>query len=110
MGREAGGTGGAHVEHPAHARDAGGVEAQPLVERPRVLEHVLHVRDAGGVEAQRLVERRRLLQRVKRRAYGVGRGAGYWEAGGGGRPRCTYSVQARARLQIGSRAHGEERT
>eukprot|EP00964_Phaeocystis_antarctica_P029496 scaffold16625_cov49-Phaeocystis_antarctica.AAC.1 len=51
-------------------------------------EHVLHVLDAGGVEAQRLVERRRLLPSVERRAHGVGRGAEYREAGGGGRPRC----------------------
>eukprot|EP00964_Phaeocystis_antarctica_P164694 scaffold143289_cov87-Phaeocystis_antarctica.AAC.1 len=52
-------------------------------------EHVSHVRDAAGVEAQRLVERIRRLPRVERRAYGVGRGAEYREAGGGGRPRCT---------------------
>ena len=38
-------------------------------------EHVTHVRDAGGVEAQWLVERRRVLPRVERRAYGVVRGA-----------------------------------
>ena len=37
-------------------------------------EHVAHVRDAGGVEAQRLVKRRRALPRVERRAYGVGCG------------------------------------
>ena len=37
-------------------------------------EHVAHVRDAGGVEAQRLVERMRVLPRVKRRAYGARRG------------------------------------
>eukprot|EP00964_Phaeocystis_antarctica_P013482 scaffold7382_cov62-Phaeocystis_antarctica.AAC.1 len=41
--------GGAHAEHGAHACDAGGVEAQRLVERPRVVEHLVHVRDAGGV-------------------------------------------------------------
>ena len=52
-------------------------------------EHVAHGRDAGGVEAQRLVERRRVLPRVARRAYGVGQGAKYREARGGGRPRCT---------------------
>ena len=39
-------------------------------------EHVAHVRDAGGVEAQWLVERRRVLPRVERRAFGVVRGAG----------------------------------
>eukprot|EP00964_Phaeocystis_antarctica_P113723 scaffold77731_cov51-Phaeocystis_antarctica.AAC.3 len=36
--------------------------------------HVGHGRDAGGVEAQRLVERRRVLPRVERRACGAGRG------------------------------------
>eukprot|EP00964_Phaeocystis_antarctica_P041072 scaffold23483_cov58-Phaeocystis_antarctica.AAC.2 len=118
IGRRA--RGGAHVEQVAHVRDAGGVEAQRLVERRRCLprveittcdagrgadrqaggggrprarggahpEHVAHVRDAGGVEAQRLVERRRVLPRVERRACDAGQGAG-WEAGGGGRPRCT---------------------
>ena len=35
------------------------------------VEHCLHVCDAGGVEAQRLVERRRALPRAKRRAYGA---------------------------------------
>ena len=39
-------------------------------------EHGVHARDAGGVEAQRLVEHRRALPRVERRAYGAGRGAG----------------------------------
>eukprot|EP00964_Phaeocystis_antarctica_P113913 scaffold77878_cov55-Phaeocystis_antarctica.AAC.2 len=135
--------GAAHVEHLVHGCDAGGVEAQRLVERRRVLprvgrraydvvrgaeyrerpevagdrgasgvqgrarlqigsrarggahpEHAVHGCDAGGVEAQRLVERRRVLPRVGRRAYDVGRGAEYREAGGGGRPR----------------RHGEERT
>ena len=56
-------------------------------------EHVAHVRDAGGVEAQRLVERLRALPRVERRAYTVWRevcgSAGGW---GGGRPRWTRSV------------------
>eukprot|EP00964_Phaeocystis_antarctica_P117933 scaffold81772_cov49-Phaeocystis_antarctica.AAC.6 len=49
-------------------------------------EHVIHARDAGGVEAQRLVERRRPLPRVKRRAYDAGQGVRR-EPGGGGRPR-----------------------
>ena len=40
------------------------------------VEHLVHGRDAGGVEAQRLVEHRRALPRVERRAYGAGRGAG----------------------------------
>ena len=47
------------------------------------LEHALHVRDAGGVEAQRLVERRRVLPRVERRAYGAGRGCGPADGGNG---------------------------
>eukprot|EP00964_Phaeocystis_antarctica_P045729 scaffold26341_cov62-Phaeocystis_antarctica.AAC.1 len=37
-------------------------------------EHGVHGCDAGGVEAQRLVERRRVLPRVERRACGAGRG------------------------------------
>eukprot|EP00964_Phaeocystis_antarctica_P128450 scaffold92250_cov61-Phaeocystis_antarctica.AAC.3 len=59
------GSGGAHVEHVAHVFDAGGVEAQRLVERRRVEEHVAHVRDAGGVEAQRLVERHRAVEHLE---------------------------------------------
>ena len=39
------------------------------------VEHVGHFVDAGGVEAQRLVERRRALPRVERRVYRAGRGA-----------------------------------
>ena len=46
-------------------------------------EHVSHGCDAGGVEAQRLVERRRVLPRDERRACDEGRGANR-EAGGGG--------------------------
>eukprot|EP00964_Phaeocystis_antarctica_P049667 scaffold28787_cov67-Phaeocystis_antarctica.AAC.4 len=38
-------------------------------------EHIVHVCDAGGVEAQWLVERLRLLPRVERGACGAGRGA-----------------------------------
>eukprot|EP00964_Phaeocystis_antarctica_P049390 scaffold28648_cov60-Phaeocystis_antarctica.AAC.2 len=52
------------------------------------VEHVSHVCDAGGVEAQRLVELRRVLSRVERRACDAGRGADR-QAGGGGRPRRT---------------------
>ena len=36
------------------------------------VEHVAHGRDAGGVEAQRLVELTRVLPRVERRACGAG--------------------------------------
>jgi hypothetical protein len=50
------GTRGAHLEHPSHVRDLGGIKAQRLVEGVRVLEHGEHVRDLGGVKAQRLVE------------------------------------------------------
>ena len=73
------------------------------------VEHLEHARDAGGVEAQRLVERRRALPRVKRRACGEGRGmrGGSREAAGN---RDAGSVQVRARLQIGGAGHGEERT
>ena len=46
-------------------------------------EHVVHVRDAGGVEAQRLVERRRKLPIVERGAYGAGRGCGPADGGDG---------------------------
>ena len=70
------------------------------------VEHAVHGCDAGGVDAQRLVERRRGLPRVKRRAYSVVRGAEYREVGGGRRQRCTRGVQGRTRLQIGSRARG----
>eukprot|EP00964_Phaeocystis_antarctica_P140615 scaffold105480_cov45-Phaeocystis_antarctica.AAC.1 len=68
-------------------------------------EHPVHPCDAGGVEAQRLVERLRDLPRVERRAYGAGRRAGR-EAEGGGRPRCTQRAGERARLQIWGRARG----
>ena len=54
--------GRAHVEHVVHFRDAGGVEAQGLVERRRVPEHARHGCDAGDVKAQWLIERRRALK------------------------------------------------
>ena len=55
------------------------------------VEHLAHVRDAGGVEAQRLVERRRVLPRVERRACGAGRGCG----SGGVRPACRGELDCR---------------
>eukprot|EP00964_Phaeocystis_antarctica_P058136 scaffold34462_cov56-Phaeocystis_antarctica.AAC.5 len=55
------------------------------------LEHVAHVHDAGGVEAQRLAERRRVLPRVERRAYGAGRGCGPAD----GRPACGSKLDCR---------------
>jgi len=83
LGRRAGG--GAHVEHPSHACDA------------------------GGVEAQRLVERRRTLPRVK-----GGHAERGEVCGSGGSRRWTTaaasSVQGRARdCRLGA-GHGEERT
>ena len=60
-------------------------------------EHAVHVCDAGGVEAQRLVERRRVLPRVERRAYGAGRGCGPADGGDG------VQRAVEARLQIGDR-------
>eukprot|EP00964_Phaeocystis_antarctica_P164120 scaffold141612_cov127-Phaeocystis_antarctica.AAC.2 len=61
------------------------------------VEHGVHVCDAGGVEAQRLVERRRALPRAEGRAYGAGRAAGQQTGA------MASSVQERARLQIGDR-------
>ena len=40
------------------------------------VEHGVHVCDAGGVEAQRLIECRRELSRVEKRAYYTGQDAG----------------------------------
>eukprot|EP00964_Phaeocystis_antarctica_P051223 scaffold29871_cov36-Phaeocystis_antarctica.AAC.2 len=71
-------------------------------------EHVAHVRDAGGVEAQRLVERRHVLPRVERKAYGAGQGACP-----GGRRRRATAVHATCRGGLDCRfgaGHGEERT
>ena len=73
------------------------------------LEHPLHVRDAGGVEAQRLVERRRVLPRVARGAYGAGRGA----CREGGRRQATAGHAASCGAELDCRlgaGHGEERT
>eukprot|EP00964_Phaeocystis_antarctica_P032501 scaffold18408_cov61-Phaeocystis_antarctica.AAC.2 len=65
----------------AAGRRAGTLRAGHTGRRRAHLEHLVHVCDAGGVEAQRLVERRRVLPRVARRAYGAGRGAGREAAG-----------------------------
>eukprot|EP00964_Phaeocystis_antarctica_P045660 scaffold26294_cov60-Phaeocystis_antarctica.AAC.2 len=67
--------------------------------------HVVHARDAGGVEAQRLVERRRALPRVERRAYRAGRGAAREAAD----DRAASSVQEGLDCRLGA-GHGEERT
>ena len=73
-------------------------------------EHESHVDDAGGVEAQRLVELKRLLPRVERWAYGVGRGAGYRERPEAAGDRGARGVQGRPRLCRLGAGHGEERT
>eukprot|EP00964_Phaeocystis_antarctica_P074683 scaffold45979_cov59-Phaeocystis_antarctica.AAC.1 len=107
VGRGAGGQEGA-----AGDRGTSSVQGRARLQirsRPRGgahLEHVAHVRDAGGVEAQRLVERMRVhLPIVKRRAYDAGEGVAP-EAAGGGRPRRTQRAQGRAGLHIGGRARG----
>ena len=71
-------------------------------------EHVAHGCDVGGVEAQRLVERLRVLPRVERRACGAGRGIRV----GGSRRWTTAGHAARregAAADWGA-GHGEERT
>ena len=73
-------------------------------------EHVAHVRDAGGVESQRLVERRRILPRVERRADGAVRAAAR-KAAGSGRPRGTQRAGEGSNVELGQGtrggAHGE---
>eukprot|EP00964_Phaeocystis_antarctica_P076117 scaffold47039_cov54-Phaeocystis_antarctica.AAC.2 len=66
------GTGTAQVACTGRAR----LEAGGQGTRRAHVEHPAHVRDAGRVEAQRLVEHRRGLPRVGRRAYDAGQGAG----------------------------------
>eukprot|EP00964_Phaeocystis_antarctica_P074402 scaffold45743_cov95-Phaeocystis_antarctica.AAC.1 len=71
-------------------------------------EHAVHGRDAGGVEAQRLVERTRPLPRVEQRGIRCGARCGL----GGGRRRVT-AVHAACRGGLDCRSgarHGEERT
>ena len=52
QGLGAKGTRGAHVEHDAHGRDAGGVEAQRLVEGRRVLPSRREGMRCGGGEVR----------------------------------------------------------
>ena len=73
-------------------------------------EHMDNVRDAGGVEAQRLVERRRGLPRVERK--GIRCGARYIrverrEAAGNLSAFSVCRAELDCRLGAG---HGEERT
>ena len=69
------------------------------------VEHAVHVRDAGGVEAQWLVERRRRLPRVEGRACRAGRGAAREAADDRG----ASSVQEGLDCRLGA-GLGEERT
>ena len=98
--REAAGDGGARsVQGRARLQIRGRARGGAHVE------HVPHGRDAGGVEAQRLVERPRALPRVARRAYGAGRGCGPADGGDG-----VHSVQGRLDCRLGTEqawsAHG----
>ena len=73
------------------------------------LEHLLHVRDAGGDEAQRLVERRRFLRSVERRVWGAEQGIPV------GRREASDATAAHASCRRGldcrsGAEHGEERT
>ena len=90
------------------ARSVQGRARLQVGSRPRGGAHVEHVPrgcDAGGVEAQRLVERRRALPRVERRAYRAGRGAAREAADDRG----ASSVQEGLDCRLGA-GHGEERT
>eukprot|EP00964_Phaeocystis_antarctica_P061926 scaffold37044_cov60-Phaeocystis_antarctica.AAC.2 len=106
-GRDAGGRGGGTSSVQGRdrlqirGRARGGAHAK----------HLIHECDAGGVEAQRLVERPRKLPRVERRAYAAGRGAP-----GGRRAACDRGASAACRGEgstadweqgtVGSRARG----
>ena len=68
------------------------------------VEHLEHVRDAGGVEAQRLVERIRLLPRVETRP--CVRREGY---GSGGSRRWTTAAHAACKRGRGCRLGGKAR-
>ena len=73
------------------------------------VEHAVHGCDAGGVEAQRLVELVRALPRVERRAYGAERGIPV----GGLSRRWTTAAHAACRGGRDCRlvaGRGEERT
>ena len=81
------------------------------------LEHPTHDFDTGGVPAQRLVEGRRVLPLVASRARGAGRAAGR-EGGGGEQSRCmqrahgarsVHTGEGCATADIGAK-RGEQRT
>ena len=72
-----GSAGGRRRPTAAHAACRGGLDYIGGRARGGAhVEHLVHGCDAGGIEAQRLVERPRVLPRVERRAYGAVRAAG----------------------------------
>jgi hypothetical protein len=85
QGLGAKGTRGAHAEHPAHGRDAGGVEAQRLVEDQRALPSRREGMRCGGGEVR------------------DGRREGLW-CGGGTQEACTGMVRLKG---WGPRARAE---
>eukprot|EP00964_Phaeocystis_antarctica_P061666 scaffold36871_cov49-Phaeocystis_antarctica.AAC.1 len=98
--------GGRQRATAAHAACRGGLDCRfGARQRGGVhLEHGAHGRDAGGVEAQRLVERLRFLPE---RGYAVrGEVQSTGRAGDGRRPRDTQRAWGGARLQVGGRARG----
>ena len=104
-GREAGGCGpaAAHARGKARLKAVGGQGT-----RGAHLEHVAHVRDLGGVKAQRLVERRRVLpsRREGHIRSGAGLRAGRREVGGlegGGGASGMHGERPDSRL-LGARA------
>ena len=62
------------------------------------VKHLVHARDAGGVPAERLVEGRRALPRGRKRGTRCGAGCGLWEAARGERLRCARSMQGEGRV------------
>ena len=62
------------------------------------VKHLVHARDAGGVPAERLVEGRRVLPRGRMRGTRCGAGCGLWEAARGERLWCARSMQGEGRV------------
>eukprot|EP00964_Phaeocystis_antarctica_P117931 scaffold81772_cov49-Phaeocystis_antarctica.AAC.4 len=98
------GLGGGRAAGDRDARSVQGRARLQIGGRPRGgahVEHVLHARDAGGVEAQWLVEHRRILPKAERRTCGARRGRAGQQTGGVGVQRA-----GEARLQVGGRPRG----
>ena len=74
------------------------------------MEHAAHVRDAGGVEAQRLVERQCVLPRESKEGHTCEARYAGRQAGGGGRPRCKQRAGEGSTADLGQGTGGEERT